>query len=52
VRGDNVVEVWKNAFQTLGKDDALDAKFSREFRKEIMENQEMILSNQTTLARI
>jgi hypothetical protein len=42
VRGDNVDEVWKEAYRTLGNDDENDAKFSKEFRTQIIADQEMI----------
>jgi len=40
--GDNVDEVWKEAYRTLGKDDENDTKFNKEFRARVIENQEMI----------
>ena len=42
VCGDNVDEVWKEAYRTLGKDDENDTKFNKEFRTCVIENQEMI----------
>ena len=42
VCGDNVDEVWREAYRTLGKDDENDPKFSKEFRARVIENQEMI----------
>lgn len=42
VCGNEVAEVWKEAFQALGKDDEEDAKFDRNFREEILRNEEKI----------
>jgi len=37
VCGDNVDEVWKEAYRTLGKDDENDTKFNKEFRARVIE---------------
>jgi len=42
VCGDNVDEVWKETYRKLGTDDEKDVKFDKEFRAQIVANQEMI----------
>jgi hypothetical protein len=42
VCGDNVEEVWKETYRKLGTEDEKDSKFDKEFRAQIVANQEMI----------
>jgi hypothetical protein len=38
----NVEEVWKETYRKLGTEDEKDSKFDKEFRAQIVANQEMI----------